>query len=211
MPAGPSGAAPLPPPWLARRSLPVLSIPAGTRVFRIHRLDHDPVFFGPPVNSITGERQPPTYRFDSASGRFGVFCAAEQFEGAFVETILRNPQLTFVSQNYTALRCVTELAFSRDLRLVDIRGRGLSRLGTTNEISTGPYAPCWAWSDYLYSHRNQPDGVAYVSRYNPVQTCYAIFERDDLAIAPDEPVPLAEMFPEIRTMLHRYNKIPIRP
>jgi RES domain len=136
MAAGPSGAAPLPPPWLARRSLPILDLSAGTRVFRIHRLSHSAVFFGPQIDPATGRRRAPTYRFDSASGSFGVLYAAERLEGAFVETILRNPQLTFVSQNYIRLRCVTELTFSRDLRLVDMRGRGLS--GSERQTQSQP-------------------------------------------------------------------------
>lgn len=211
MEAGPSGAAPLPPPWLATRSLPIVNIPSGTRLFRIHQLAHRAVFFGPPVDPATGERQAPTYRFDSASGSFRVLYAAEQFEGAFVETILRNPQLTLVSRNYITLRCVTELAFSRDLRLVDMRGRGLSRIGTTNAISTGPYAPCWTWSDYLYSHQDRPDGIAYASRHNPLQICYAIFERYNFSVIPGQPIPLAEMLPEIRRILRHYHKILTRP
>jgi hypothetical protein len=211
MAADPSGAAPLPPPWLSRRSLPIIAIPSGTRVFRIHRLGHGAVFFSPPVDPATGERQPPTYRFDSAAGAFGVLYAAEQFEGAFVETILRNPQLTFVSQNYVTLRGVTELACSRELRLVDMHGRGLSRIGTTNAVSTGPYAPCRAWSDYLYFHRARPDGIAYASRHNPLQICYAIFERGGLSFTPGCPVPFADMLPEIRRILRRYSKIMTRP
>jgi hypothetical protein len=211
MAADPSGAAPLPPPWLSRRSLPIIAIPSGTRVFRIHRLGHGAVFFSPPVDPATGERQPPTYRFDSAFGAFGVLYAAEQFEGAFVETILRNPQLTFVSQNYVTLRGVTELACSRELRLVDMHGRGLSRIGTTNALSTGPYAPCRAWSDYLYFHRARPDGMAYMSRHNPLQICYAIFERSGLSFTAGRPVPFADMLPEIRRILRRYSKIMTRP
>ena len=142
-----------------------------------------------------------------------LWCALRctQFEGAFVETILRNPQLTFVSQNYVTLRGVTELACSRDLRLVDMHGRGLSRIGTTNAVSTGPYAPCWAWSDYLYFHRARPDGIAYASRHNPLQICYAIFERSGLSFAPGRPVPFADMLPEIRRILRRYSKIMTRP
>jgi len=191
--------------------LPIVTIPSGTRVFRIHQLDHGAVFFGPPVDPATGERQAPTYRFDSASGRFGVLYAAEQFEGAFVETILRNPRLTFVSQNYITLRCLAELTFSRNLRLVDMRGRGLSRIGTTNAISTGPYAPCWAWSDYIYSHRGKPDGIAYASRHNPLQICYAVFERSDRSVTAGRPIRLADMLPEIRGILRSYNKILTRP
>jgi hypothetical protein len=207
MAAGPSGAALLPPSWLARRSLPILDLPAGARVSRIHQLGHSAIFFGPRVDPATGERTPPTYRFDSASGGFGVLYAAARFEGAFVETILRNPQLTFVAQNYIRLRCVTELTLSRDLRLVDMRGRGLSRIGTTNAISTGPYAPCWTWSDYLYFHRDMPDGIAYASRHNPVELCYAIFERTDLSVTRNEPIYLWEILAEIRRILGDYHKI----
>src|ERR1700757_717410 len=211
MAAGPSGAAPLPPPWLARRALTILDISARTRVFRIHQLSRSAVFFGPQLEPATGRRQAPTYRFDSASGSFGVLYAAERFEGAFVETLLRNPQLIFVSQNYIRLRCVTELTFSRDLRLVDMRSRGLSSIGTTNAISTGPYAPCWTWSDYLYSHLDKPDGIAYASRHNPLQICYAIFERCDLSVTQGEPIPLGDMLPEIRRILGDYHKILTRP
>src|SRR6266702_597929 len=81
MEAGPSGAAPLPPPWLATRSLPIATISSRTRIFRIHQLGHGAIFFGPPVEPATGDRQPPTYRFDSASGSFGALYAARQFEG----------------------------------------------------------------------------------------------------------------------------------
>jgi hypothetical protein len=191
--------------------LPIVTIPSRTRVFRIHQLGHGALFFGPPVEPATGDRQPPTYRFDSASGSFGVLYAARQFEGTFVETILRNPQLTFVSRNYVTRRCVAELVFGRDLRLVDMHGRGLSRIGTTNAISTGPYAACWAWSDYLYSHRIKPDGIAYASRHNPLQICYAIFERSDLSVTARRPIPLADMLQEIRGILRSYNKILTRP
>jgi len=211
MAAGPSGTAPPPPAWLARRALPTVDVPAGTRVFRIHRLGLGAAFFGPRVDPATGERQPPTNRFDSTSGSFGVLYAAARFEGAFAETILRNPQLTFVSQNYIRRRCVTELTFSRDVRLVDMRGRGLSRIGTTNAISTGPYPPCWIWSNYLYSHRDKPDGIAYSSRHNPAQICYAVFERSDLAVAQGEPIPLGELLPEIRHILRHYGKLLTRP
>jgi hypothetical protein len=205
--AGPSGAAPLPPPWSARRSLPIITIPAGTRLFRIHRLGHNAAFFGPPIDPATGNRQPPAYRFDSASGSFGVLYAAREFEGAFVETILRSPQLIFVSRNYVTQRCVTELAFGRNLRPVDMHGRGLSRIGTTNAISTGPYAPCWAWSDHLYSHQGKPDGIAYASRHNSLQVCYAVFERSDFPIAPGREVRLADMLPEIWGIPRNYGKI----
>ncbi len=208
--AGPSGVAPLPPPWLARRSLPIVKIGPDTPLYRVHQLAHGAVHFGPAIDRVTGTRGPPTYRFDSLTGRFGVLYAAAQFEGAFVETVLRNPQRRFVSRNYVDLRAVTELRPDRELRLVDLHGRGLSRVGTTNAISTGPYGPSWAWSDYLWSHRDSPDGIAYASRHNPQHICFAIFERMDLAFTTSATTGFTEMASVIADLLRRYDKIMTR-
>jgi hypothetical protein len=168
------------------------------------------VHFGPAINRVTGTRGPPTYRFDSLTGRFGVLYAAAQFEGAFVETVLRNPQRRFVSRNYVDLRAVTELRPDRELRLVDLHGRGLSRVGTTNAVSTGPYGPSWAWSDYLWSHRDSPDGIAYASRHNPQQICFAVFERAGLAFTTSPTTGFTEMASVIADLLRRYDKIMTR-
>lgn len=207
---GPSGAAGLPPAWLAMRGLPLLRLPQGTRFYRIHQLANDAVFFGPVFDPPSGKRHAPTHRFDSLAGIFGVLYVAEQFEGAFVETVLRNPELGLVSEKYIAMRAVSELLCSCELKLVDLRGRGLSRVGATNAISTGPYEPCWAWSDYLWSHRDRPDGIAYTSRHNPRQICYAIFGRPHCTFTAGPPTPLTNALPTINSFLRRYDKILIR-
>jgi len=155
-PAGPSCVASLPQAWLTARSLPLLTIPSGTPLFRVHQAIHAPIFFGPATGPAFGVRQPPTNRFDSLTGAFGVLYVGKQFEGSFAETVLRNPLRRFVSQNYVSLRAVSEVTASRDLKVVDFHGPGLSAVGLTNAISTGPYNPCWAWSDYLWSHRDRP-------------------------------------------------------
>jgi len=205
--SGPSGIAARPPPWLGSQSLPTLVIPVGTSLFRVHQAAHGPIFFGPPMNPLTGTRHPPTNRFDSLTGAFGVLYAGAQFEGAFAETVLRNPRRRLVSQRYVAQRAVSELAANRDLKLADFRGPGLSAVGLTNAISTGPYTPCWAWSDYLWSHPDRPDGIAYISRHDPQQTCYAVFERTDVAFRSGPATQLAASLPAIRDVLHRYGKI----
>lgn len=208
---GPSGTASLPPSWLATRSLPLVRLHQGTPFFRVHQQVHGAVFFGPDVDPASGTRQPPTNRFDSLSGAFGVLYLAERFEGAFVETVLRNPRMRFVSESYVALRAVSELICNRELRLVDLHGRGLARVGTTNAISTGPYAPSQMWSDYLWSHRDRPDGIAYASRHNPGQICYTVFDRPDTRFTAAGPTSFASMLPVIKGLLRRYDKILTRP
>jgi hypothetical protein len=210
-PTGPSGVASLPPAWLAARSLPLLTVPAGTLLFRVHQVIHNPIFFGPAIDPATGARLPPTNRFDSLRGAFGVLYFGKQLEGAFAETVLRNPLRRFVSQRYVTLRAVSELTASRNLKVVDLHGPGLSAVGLTNAISTGPYNPCWAWSDYLWSHRDRPDGVAYASRHDPLQICYAIFERPEVTFHSRPATHFAALLPAIRSLLRKYDKILARP
>ncbi|MGO4843302.1 RES family NAD+ phosphorylase, partial [Rhizobiaceae sp. 2RAB30] len=61
--------------------------------------------------------------------------------------------------------------------MVIMHGAGLQSLGTDNSISTGPYGPCGAWADALWDHPDEPDGIAYLSRHDPAEVCYAVFER----------------------------------
>lgn len=103
--SGPSGTASLPPAWLATRSLPLVRLHQGMPLFRIHRQSHGAVFFGPAVDPTNGTRQPAANRFDSLAGGFGVLYVAAHFEGAFVETVLRNPAMRFVSELYVTLAC----------------------------------------------------------------------------------------------------------
>jgi hypothetical protein len=189
----------------------MLTISAGTVLSRVHRASHDPIFFGPAADPATGNREPPSNRFDSLTGAFGVLYAGQHFAGAFVETILRNPQLRFVSRSYVEQRAVTKIAAIREVRMVDFHGPGLSAVGLTNAISTGPYEPCWAWSDYLWAHPDQPDGIAYVSRHDPQQICYAIFERPDLSFEAGPTTQFTAIQPEIKALLKQYSKIMIRP
>jgi hypothetical protein len=131
----------------------------------------------------------------------------QHFDGAFAEAVLRNPRLRFVSRNYVTLRAVSEVVASRDLKLVDFHGPGLSAVGLTTAISTGPYDPCWAWSDYLWSHRDRSDGIAYASRHDPQQICYAVFERADVTFQAAPPTAFSSSLPEIKGLLRKYGKI----
>ena len=63
------------------------------------------------------------------------------------------------------------------LRLVEAHGPGLARLGTTAALSTGPYIASRRWALELWSQKDRPDGLIYVSRHNPGLLCAAIFDR----------------------------------
>lgn len=197
---GPTGAAPPPPAWLGSKSLPLDILPAGTVLHRIHRASLGPVFFGPKPDG------PPTYRFDSASGRFGVRYVGLSRAGAVAETLLRNPQRLMVAASEIADHAATELVCRRSLRVVALYGSGLQVVGTDNAISTGPYGPCGMWSDALWDHPGQPDGVAYQSRYDSSELCLALFTRSDLTLTISSTKPLTATLHEIAALLDRYGK-----
>lgn len=197
---GPSGAAPPPPEWLRGVSLPIMQIPAGTVLHRVHRTRHGPVFFGP------GAGVAPTFRFDSATGRFGVLYVGSTLNGALAETILRNPQRLMIAMSEITTRSATRLVCDRALRVVAMHGPGLQALGTDNAISTGPYEPCGVWADALWDHPDKPDGIAYLSRHDPDEVCFALFERRPVAFAVDGTCVLSAMLNEVAAVLDRYGK-----
>lgn len=198
---GPTGAARPPPDWLPRAKLPLTAHSAGTVFVRIHRTGLAPIHFSP------GNGRPPAGRFDSAAGRFGVLYLALGLEGAFVETVLRNPARRLVGLGEITARSLTLLASTREFSLVQMHGAGLQALGVDNAVTTGPYGPCGRWADALFAHPDRPDGIAYASRHDPDQVCIALFSRPDLGLeTAGASMPLAEMMPEVAAILRRYGK-----
>ncbi len=197
---GPTGAAAPPPAWLSRRSLPLDILQAGTVLHRIHSASFGPLFFGPGLGS------PPTYRFDSASSRFGVLYVGLSRAGAVAETLLRNPQRLMIATSEITGRTSTELACHRELRVVKLYGSGLQAVGTDNAISTGPYEPCGLWADALWDHPDQPDGIAYQSRHDSNEICLALFERPGVTFDIRSTKPLTAMSHEIAAFLDAHGK-----
>ena len=200
-PRGPSGSARPPPSHLGTLTLPLSRLSAGTTFTRIHLSTRHPVFFSP------GAGRGPIGRFDSARGAFGVLYASSSFEAALVETILRVLGRTLIGMAEITSRAMSVLAADRAVALVDLRGEGLQQLGLDASIYAGPYEPCGQWSDALYDHPSRPDGILYPSRHDPAQTCIALFQREDLAVAiAHEGVPLGELLHEVGVALRRYGK-----
>jgi hypothetical protein len=204
---GPSGVAPPPPSGLARRAaLPAVTLDAGTVLHRVHRLGHDPVFFGPAATGDPPTRLPES-RFDSATGRFGVLYLGGTREAALVETLLRNPRRRLVAASAIAERAASEIVALRALVLVRLMDAGLQALGLDNSIATGPYAPCGLWADALWAHPSAPDGLIYRSRHDPAQTCVALFERPETRVtARGAPRPLASDEAVVAAVLDRYGR-----
>jgi hypothetical protein len=191
---GPRGDLPAPPPWLATASLPIHIFPTGAAWFRCHRTLLAPVFFGP------GPGAAPKHRFDAPAGEFQVLYLALGYDAAIVETLFRNPRRRIVDLSDIEARSMATLTNAAPLRLVQARGSGLARLGTTASLSTGGYRASRRWAMELWRHKDQPDGLVYVSRHNPGLLCAAVFDRYDAGFAElsapllDDAAALAKVF-----------------
>lgn len=117
-------------------------------------------------------------RFDAPDRSYGVLYIARQLPGAFVETLCRNAGATRPIPA-TALDTynVAEIRTSRLLRLVDLAGKGLARMGLDSRLSTGDYRVAQRWSEAFYRHADHVDGIIYPARHDPKQQAAALFDR----------------------------------
>jgi hypothetical protein len=121
----------------------------------------------------------PRNRFDAPTGEFGVLYVARDAHGAFIETFGHDTGRTpFVTESELRSRELSIVRASRALRLVDLRGTGLARMGADAELTNGTdYALARRWSLALHNHPRMPDGILYRARHDPSRTCAAIFDR----------------------------------
>ena len=68
-------------------------------------------------------------------------------------------------------------AVRRELRVADLTGPALNRLGTdANLFASNDYAMTQEWSRQLMIHAQARDGIRYHSRKNPRKNNYAIYD-----------------------------------
>jgi hypothetical protein len=159
----------LPLPSLSSRDLPLVSREAP--LYRLYPLKFDPAFWGK-----TGQS-----RFDAPRQDYGVMYAAYAFEGAFIEAFGEDSSKTIEVRDLS-MHGVAIVEPARTLRLVDLAGPGLSRLGLDARICSGDYEIAQQWSHALWAHPSQPDGIWYAARRDPGERSVALFERETAAV-----------------------------
>lgn len=79
--------------------------------------------------------------------------------------------------------CLAGLRPTRRLRLVDLAGPALRRLGADARVTVGSdYAWSQQWALALWHHPDAPDGLLYRARHDPSRHAVAIFNRASTAI-----------------------------
>jgi RES domain-containing protein len=159
-------------PTRSSSGLLAIELPIDSELIRIHHNDRRPVYFGPPAGS------PPQNRFDAPGGEYRILYAAERLEGAFVETILRRPEGRILRRAYVNERAWTTLRVQRALLLAKIYDEGLQGHGIdAGLISTDDYAGSRNFALRVFNISPPIDGLAYRSRYDNGEICYALFDR----------------------------------
>ena len=95
--------------------------------FRIHATRYEPLYFG----------KEPRNRFDAPAGEFGVLYVAGDVHGAFMETFGHATGVRFVTIDELRARGLAVVTSKRTLRLVDLRGEGLARMGADAALTSG--------------------------------------------------------------------------
>jgi hypothetical protein len=164
---------------------------------RIHRDGHEPLFFGTTRQN----------RFDDPLGRYGVLYAAQTLDGGFIETFGRSPGVNSVGVDQLISRLLAVIEPRRPLRLVDLTGPGLARIGATAFVTSGPHACAQLWSRVLWAHADRPDGLLFRARHDPECLCVAIFSRARRALlaVPQGRLLNAARRPALGATLRRYG------
>jgi hypothetical protein len=142
-------------------------------------------------------------RFDPPEGRFGVLYTAEDLETCLLEVFgdrWLKTRLVSVAE-LTKLE-VLIFSLSREVRVVDLTGRWLNRLGTdSNLFASTDYALIQEWSRRLMEHPLARDGVCYHSHKNPKKFNYALYDtaaaKQGLRVRRSEPLADAADLPAI--------------
>ena len=158
---------PVPPADFASRDLPIETVQAGAAFQRIHRTGLGALHFG-----TSGDN-----RFDDPKREYGVFYGAHSLEGAFAETCLRELGATLIPLARLAARSVSIIETTARLRLVELHGPGLARVGATAILTGGTYGISQPWSRAIYIHPAVVDGIAYRANHDNGELCVALFDR----------------------------------
>ncbi|USJ00822.1 RES family NAD+ phosphorylase [Xanthomonas prunicola] len=124
-------------------------------------------------------------RFDDPNKRFGTCYCGQQLDTALAETVLHdelpeNGQFRIRNEDIENRYLVTFAEGSDDgiLRLADLTGANLKRLGGDNTLSAeNPYDVPQKWGAAVYAHSEKVDGFIYISKQLNDKKAVVIFDR----------------------------------
>lgn len=117
-------------------------------------------------------------RYDGPNLSYKILYVAETVQSAFIECFGRTHGAKGVAEEDLRNRNLFEITSQKPLRLVDLFGAGLVKIGADARITCGSdYQLCRTWAEAIYLHPNKVDGIRYYSRHDNTQICCGLFER----------------------------------
>jgi hypothetical protein len=167
------GPHPEPPEDLHERQ-PTITESAGPWL-RLHPIGLEPLYFNQDPQR--------SGRFGAPEGEYGVLYVSEDEHGAFVETIGRDTGVRVIDETDLLERGLARIESSRLLRLVDLTGEGLARIGADARLFAADHAVARRWSAALREHHVKPDGLRYPCRHDPSRAAVALYDRAEGALS----------------------------
>ena len=176
------------------------TVAAGQRFGRLYSSRYtDPLGFGKTPSRFSDPRRR-TERNRFALLCFALLCFAvlylgESLKVCFLEAVLRDQRNGAVgdfllSEHELRARRYAEIAITRELTLVDLRGDAAILMGVPSDVVRGSQQSLsrW-WSVAFHEHPQKPDGIIYPSRLN-AETSLAIYDRAIAKLAVTRVTPL---------------------
>lgn len=116
-------------------------------------------------------------RFDGAEQGYGMLYVREDEYAAFIECYGRAHGAKGVAEADLKQRTLFRLGSERPLKLVDLTGSNLVKLGADARLSCGSYLVSRSWAKAIWSHSMQVDGLRYRSRHDDERLCCGLFDR----------------------------------
>lgn len=167
----PPGPPSLPPADLATRPLPLHTVVAGAVLYRIHRTKRGALHFGSSADPAARQR------WDAPDASYGVCYLAEDDHISFAETLLRDLNLDTMQHDDVDARSLALVLARTPLRLVEMNGKHLRRVGADASVVQASYEVTWEWSAALHAHPDEPDGIRYRARHDDSGLSVALFDR----------------------------------
>lgn len=151
---------------------PIVEVPITQVLWRVHRLEHEPLWFGP------GNGKPPAGRFDAPGGEYRTCYFGAALGAAILETLVRGLKVPIIPRNALEVRGASAVAIAEPLRMLQLEGKGLSSFGVSvHEISGPDYTACQDLARRVHDTMEDVDGIQYRSRWDTSELCWALFER----------------------------------
>jgi hypothetical protein len=154
------------------RNPPIVEVPVTQVLWRVHRLEHDPLWFGP------GAGKPPSGRFDAPGGEYGTCYFGAALGVAMLETLVRGMKVPIIARTALGERGAFAVAIAEPLRMLPLEGKGLSSFGlSAHEVSGPDLTGCQELALRIHQELPDVDGIQYRSRWDTSELCWAVFDR----------------------------------